>query len=57
MREKTLNKMKCCHKMMREMRIRNKLNRTGKLHIQTAQAITVSLSKISAIKIVKSEKP
>jgi hypothetical protein len=43
--------------MMREMRIRNKLNRTGKLHIQTAQAITVSLSKISAIKIVKSEKP
>jgi hypothetical protein len=55
MKKKTLSKMKCCHKMMREMSIRNKLNRIGKLPIQPAREISVLLNKISIIKIAKSE--
>jgi hypothetical protein len=53
MKKKTLNKMRCFHKMMREERILNKLNRIGKLRIQTAQVVTTSLNKIKTIKIVK----
>jgi hypothetical protein len=53
MKKKTLNKMRCFRKMMREERIPNKLNRIGKLPIQTAQVVTTSLNKIKTIKIVK----
>lgn len=55
MKKKTLNKMRCFRKMMREERIPNKLNRIGKLPIQTAQVVTTSLNKIKTIKIVKWE--
>lgn len=55
MKKKTLNKMRCFRKMMREERTLNKLNRIGKLRIQTAQVVKTSLSKIKTIKIVKWE--